>query len=260
MGGLVFYGPSRASARFLFNAAHQAIYALGKHNFSCEGVAHLPEAIAQTLPIRHEKVDTVQRCGARWVVTTTASEETFDRIVIACPDGQHFFTGTPRQQELLESIEYSSTITAAIEVDSAAIQQFAMLFIAEKENNKISLITNEGRKESQHGRAVMGVALHGAFAQTIIGEPDQTIFSAMWNEAVTVLPALKQNKHVPKFLTLQRWQRAIPVYSPKSVAVVREFWQKGQGEHGVYFCGDYMNHPFVEGAMLSGLKVAKLLA
>jgi predicted NAD/FAD-dependent oxidoreductase len=40
----------------------------------------------------------------------------------------------------------------------------------------------------------------------------------------------------------------------------RKFWENGQGQGGVWLCGDYLNHPWVEGAVRCGEKVAARLA
>ena len=37
---------------------------------------------------------------------------------------------------------------------------------------------------------------------------------------------------------------------------VDRFWRDGQGEGGVWLCGDWLNHPWLEGAVRCGERVA----
>ena len=57
-------------------------------------------------------------------------------------------------------------------------------------------------------------------------------------------------------LNVARWPCALPVYRPGWVGRVRSFLAEGQGAGGVYLCGDYLAHPWMEGSVRCGEEVA----
>ena len=157
-------------------------------------------------------------------------------------------------------MRYATSITAAFRVPKNLIEAFSLLYIPREENSVISVCTNEGRKQTEHGYAILGVGLHHAFAQTILDRSDEECAAMMRKELPKILPELAGMIDTAPCDSMQRWRYAIPMYSPSWVTLVRSFWSNGQGEGRVYFCGDYMNHPFVEGSIRCGRKVAGLIA
>ena len=61
-------------------------------------------------------------------------------------------------------------------------------------------------------------------------------------------------------LHVKRWPLAMPIYGPGHVEQVRRFWSRGQGDGQIYLCGDYLNHPWIEGSIRCGERVAALLS
>ena len=85
---------------------------------------------------------------------------------------------------------------------------------------------------------------------------DDEIFSIVASEWSRLFPRY-QGKMTP--LHIRRWPEAMPIYGVGYVSHAARFWHQGQGHRRLYLCGDYLNHPWVEGSIRCGEKVAALI-
>jgi protoporphyrinogen oxidase len=101
------------------------------------------------------------------------------------------------------------------------------------------------------------MGLHAETGAPWLGRSDEEVFHDV---------ALEWSRLFPRYaghlrgLHVERWPHAMPIYSPAHLARVRAFLalgeDSGQGAGGVFLCGDYLNHPWVEGSIRCGEKVA----
>lgn len=260
LSGLAFYGPEQLSQTFYLNAVRQVLRYPSGTQYSAGPMHDLPHAIARSLDIRYEEIERVNASTGGVTLSTHSGTYHYSTVVIACPpELVELPHATTRQQELLRSIQYSSTVTAAIRVPHKLINWFSLIFIPRVEHERISVITNEGRKKMEDTTSLMGIGLHHAAATTLMNRSDDELARLMIEDVNDILPATKEYTEQMHPVAIQRWRHAIPIYSPELIGTVRKFWTQGQGENNVYFCGDYMNHPFVEGSILSGQKVSRLI-
>jgi hypothetical protein len=101
---------------------------------------------------------------------------------------------------------------------------------------------------------VFNLGLHAESAGAWLKRSDADIFDAVAREWTRLFPRYND---ALRGLHVQRWRYAMPVYSPAHVARVKELWKNAQGQGHLYLCGDYLNHPWVEGSIRCGEKVAR---
>ncbi|MBM4364103.1 MAG: FAD-dependent oxidoreductase, partial [Deltaproteobacteria bacterium] len=109
----------------------------------------------------------------------------------------------------------------------------------------------QGRLRRAH--VALSAWLHEESAEEWLAVPDAELLRRVAGELVRLFP--RYAGHLEPLL-VQRWPEALPVYGAGQVAQVSAFSERGQGHGGIWLCGDYLNHPWVEGTVRCGEKVA----
>ncbi len=140
----------------------------------------------------------------------------------------------------------------------AIAADFEGIWVPFVESELVCALSNETAKGSSDGRhCVFSVFLHEEAARGLLASSDATIHSVVAAEVGRLFP--RYAGHLAPLL-VQRWPEALPIYGVGQVTRVAEFWSRGQGDGRVWLCGDYLNHPWVEGAVRCGEKVARLIS
>jgi predicted NAD/FAD-dependent oxidoreductase len=169
-------------------------------------------------------------------------------------------TPSPSQARFLDAVEYAPTINVSFKVPVNILNGIACVAISGRENPTISEYTNEALKGIySKGKSLVNVGLHEGATREIIGKSDEEIFDLVRKEMVKVCPAFHGNPYYMENHDLERWPSAMPKFSQRFVSETAHFWNYAQGENSVHFAGDMTGCPWVEGAIYSGKKVAKLI-
>lgn len=258
-------------AREISMKAFDALAALfvGRDGFVPQGfrgfMSALPEALAARLDVRlGSAVRAVHPASSQSVQKGAAvlvDGVTFDRVVLAVPAPVALGMlegGSAPMRTLLAETRYASTVEVAFRVPLAVAEDFEGIWVPFKESVIISECANDtckGCRDEQDCVFTMG--LHAETGAHWLARSDEEIFHDV---------ALEWSRLFPRYaghlrgLHVERWPHAMPVYSPTQIASVRAFLARsegdGQGAGGVYLCGDYLNHPWVEGSLRCGEKVA----
>jgi protoporphyrinogen oxidase len=182
---------------------------------------------------------------------------TFDAAVVATtPERARalLVTSSAAQRELLEHAETSCTAVCFFAVPNDIAGTFEGVWVPFPESHIVCAFSNESSKGERTGdRCLFSVFLHDETASQWLSRSDADILGDTAVELVRLFPAYAG--HLDP-LRVQRWADALPVYGVGQVSRVRRFWNAGQGDGGIWLCGDYLNHPWVEGAIRCGEKVA----
>ncbi len=225
----------------------------------------IPEAYAKGLDVRlNHLIDEVRSDGCRLLVVSSGGQtHTFDKVVMATTADvarKIYITPSDNQKRFLDSVEYAATVNVSFKIPIGTLKGIACVAVPFCENSVISEYTNEELKGiSSNGKTLVNVGLHEGAAREIIGKSNEEIFSFVKGELLKVCPPLKGNASLLENHDLERWPAAMPKFSQRFVDEAIRFWQRGQGENGVYLAGDMTGCPWVEGAIYSGKKVAKLI-
>mgnify|MGYP000979017793 CR=1 FL=1 len=137
-------------------------------------------------------------------------------------------------------------------------EDFEGIWVPFRESVIVSECANDACKGCRDATdCVFTMGLHAETGAHWLDRSDEAIFHDV---------ALEWSRLFPRYaghlrgLHVERWPHAIPIYSPDHVARVRGFLARtdgaGQGAGGIHLCGDYLNHPWVEGSIRCGEKVA----
>lgn len=257
-----FHGARRMSAKY-FEALCALLLTHGEFR-PCALRGHmkaLPEAIAGHLRVRYgTKVQSVVRDAHGVDVCSTNGHARYDSAVLATPADTvlpMLESPTAAERNLFAHAATSSTALCVYALPLEVAGGFEGVWVPFRESEIISGLSNDAAKGSTDGaRCAFNVWLHEEAAATLLQESDGELLRVVGSELERLFP--RYVGHVSP-LCLQRWTSALPVYGPGQVTRVAEFWERGQGQGGVWFCGDYLNHPWVEGAVRCGEKVATRL-
>jgi len=261
-----FHGARKMSVKY-FEALAALLLTRGEfRSFALRGhMQVLPEALASRLDVRYATPVTAlaSDASARPALQLRGQAEhaRYDAVVVATTaETARGLLRTPSavQRELLAHATSSSTIVCSFTVATHVAGDFEGIWVPFKESPIICALSNETCKGSCDGqRCVFSVYLHEEAATPWLARTDREISDAVAEELVRLFP--RYSGHVDP-LFVQRWPEALPVYGVGQVARVSAFWADGQGDGGVWLCGDYLNHPWVEGSVRCGEKVAARLA
>lgn len=260
-----FYGIRNLSVSALLAGIKFAIEDVQNYcHIKTRSVGYLPEKLAEKVPVHLSlPVKKVQHAENKIEVVSASGVELFDRVVLAVPASaaqKIYATPSPLQSRLLNSIIYSATITVSFLVPAEAIDKVSMGFIPSAESVEIASFVGQpvkGKGAILNGKGLLNVFLRSPYALQMMDCSDEVIFDRVRPECVRVCPLLMPYEESIENYDLQRWPEAIPYIPPGLISEVNAFWQQGQGEKGIYLCGDYLASPYVEGSIRCGKRVAK---
>ncbi len=215
----------------------------------------------------------------------------YDAVVLATTAdvAKKIYTSpTQEQKKLLDSVHYSCTITVSFRVPLECVKDLAIITVPNIESEIISSYSNESNKGTiVNGQTLVNVWVWDSYAPELLKKTDGEIFEIVKKELIRVCPPLQRHPgadqgpdsgppprrdrqvrmtndaHIVPH-DLERLPISMPKYEHGYITRVAEFWNQGQAPHGagqgannVWFCGDYLNAPWVEGSVRCGQKIAK---
>lgn len=257
-----FHGAQRMSVKY-FEALSALLLERGEFQVcALRGrMQALPSAIAARLAVRYGvQVTGVVPTADGVVVEGGATPEYYDAAVIATPAElalPMLHAPSLAQQMLLSHAASSRTVLCAYTVPSELAGTFEGIWIPFVESEILSgLASDHCLADHDAKRTVFSIWLHEETASSWWSYSDRGILERTREEAERLFPCYAGHLEP---LHLERWPHALPIYGVGQVSRVRAFWAEGQGERGIWLCGDYLNHPWIEGAVRCGEKVAQLL-
>ncbi|MEX1012700.1 MAG: FAD-dependent oxidoreductase [Waddliaceae bacterium] len=229
------------------------------------GMRQIPMALAEKLNCTfncevHEVVS--QANGV--VVKSDQGDLLYDTVVLATTANvtrKILRDPTEKQIEFLSQVRYAPTIMVSFIVPEELMKDIYLVMVPFVESRKICIYSNEGVKGKhfqKEGHSVVNAALHSSYAEKIFTDSDEIIFDKVKEELKRLCPYLKECGSIQNHL-LTRWKTAMPVFSHGYLSQVEKFLNDGQGERGVFLCGDYLNSPWTEGSARCGERVADAL-
>jgi len=221
----------------------------------------LPIALAASLDVQLNTPVLEVRAHRGGVILRTAERtHHLDTVVVATTATvakELLVNPSPEQAELLAAVDYAPTILCSYKVPMEVAGEYEGIWVPWPESRIISGCANDACKGAHDGvEALHTLGLHEEAAHDLAHASDDEIFSIVASEWSRLFPRY-QGKMTP--LHIRRWPEAMPIYGVGYVSHAARFWHQGQGHRRLYLCGDYLNHPWVEGSIRCGEKVAALI-
>lgn len=226
------------------------------------GMQALPNAMAARLPdVRLNATINAITGGEKVLVTVDGAEETFDAVVVAAPAPAitaMYTNPTKEQHQMLNGAKFASTISVSFRVRRALLPDTAVVWVPYVESDKVCSYVNEAMKGDdavRNGETLLSVWLHEDFARQIMDKSDAEIFAAVKKVFLPVCPWVSSAADLVSH-DLERWPLAMPKFAHGHLRAVKTFMANGQGGQNVFFAGDWLNSPWIEGAFRCGKRVA----
>jgi oxygen-dependent protoporphyrinogen oxidase len=269
LSGLLYWDAERTSRAMLLLLLKEAT-SLPAFLAVRGGLARLPESLAESLDVR---------CGAK--VTSVTEDGSGGYLVHALMDGEEralhadgvvCATPTPfvpalvpsldaAQRRFFQDVTYSSTVVAVVGLPRRVPVPVFSLFFTRSGGGRIAAITvdsNKDRSNHDEGSDVVQVFATDAAARELRERDDDAIYRTLW-PALLDTGIAHDALAEPEFRRIQRWDLALPRFDVGHFRRLRAF-AAGAIEPGrIVFAGDYLVGPYVEGAVVSGMRAADRL-
>ncbi|MCA9374049.1 MAG: NAD(P)/FAD-dependent oxidoreductase [Candidatus Gracilibacteria bacterium] len=229
------------------------------------GMSALPEALAKKVDVHlNTPVLSVEwnQDGVSNVTTEKDGTKEYDMVVFACQASavqKILKSPTSEQQDLFENTKYATSISVAFKVKKDLLpNDYSIVWVPKVENQTISGFVNEKIKSedtTDQNHTLLCTWIHESAAKELINDSDEKIYNNITEELIDVCPWVESPDQLQPF-DIQRWPEAMPKFSHGHLARVAKFLEKN-GDHNLFFCGDYLNSPWTEGALRSGQRVAR---
>ncbi|MBI4836503.1 MAG: FAD-dependent oxidoreductase [Candidatus Abawacabacteria bacterium] len=225
------------------------------------GMQALPNALAKKLTIKMQHH--IQKVTAH-KDHCLVDQEAFDCVVMATTattTNKLYQNPTLAQEKVLAAAKYATSISVAYRVPRKLLPDIAVIWSPYIESRQISGFVNEAMKGEELANekdALLCVWLHEDFAKSLLEKSNEEIFSLIKPELLRICPWFNSAEQLQNH-DLERWPEAMPKFYPGYLKIVQSFLASGQGEQNIYFCGDYVNSLWTEGALRGGKRTAQLI-
>jgi protoporphyrinogen oxidase len=238
---LFFYGSEETSRVLYLNLAkhmqHTTLYTIRG------GLTRLVNALAAELKIVSVRVDAIAQVDGSYVV----ADSRFTDVVIAVPGNavlqiggmQDLLSGEDR--EFFAQCRYGRAVTVSFNSDGFRSDCYAL---SVPRVEKLSAAT---------------INFNDFIDPESVQTTDITIVGG--GDSVSASDLLKDFQRIysrePKDATVREWTAAMPKFPPGRYRDIAAFLNR-QRRPGLFFCGDYLLGPFVEGAIATGRRAVSI--
>jgi oxygen-dependent protoporphyrinogen oxidase len=167
------------------------------------------------------------------------------------------------ERDFYRDVSYLPAISAEILADDPVVPRYVRARTSLREPNALaSLAVEPGgtRGRIPDGHAVVRLVARSDWSAQHLDAPDDAVEKELLAEAVRLFPVLAQRA---RSVGISRWPHALPRFEVgrfRALARVRAAMDdRAAAGRRLYFAGDYLGGPSVDGAVASGLRAADAL-
>lgn len=261
MYGFFFHDASYFS-QILF--AHTFIRATRSKYFSfTDGIGALSKKLSQQVSVQYNSfILSVKRTKEKVEVTKKSSKNNSiskifaKKVIIAVPGNAVLkMVDKPTQSEkaFFSQITYASTLIIHCKAKTDFfVDKYVVWFSPVEESCIAALHLNPYTTDREYTYFI--IALQDEYAKKLLSnnKVDQELIKDMVKKEFPTFKNLE-------ILTIASWKSAIPMFKPGHIRRICEFLDATKNEKQIFYCGDYIGGPYTEGALTSGLNVARKL-
>jgi len=223
--------------RFVFS-----MFASGSAALPAEGMQKIPEQLAAQLPAGTVRLNTPAASVAGDKVTTASGEVISCRAAVVATD----FSTTARLLNAPQPYSWNSTTTVYYAARRSPIREAILVLNGMGRGlvNHVCVPSDAAKPYAPADRALVSVS--------IIGVPEMNDENIDRNVRDELAAWFGNDVTAWKLLRVYRIEHALPVQKTE-----RSASENQTTEDGIFLCGDYLEDPSINGALVSGRKVAK---
>ena len=225
------------------------------------GINKLPSKLAEKLKVElNSRVLKIIESKTQIEIKTKDKSFFADYVVLATTAdiAKNLYKNiNPIEKRLLKT-KYSSTINIAFGLKNKLSDKYNYygIFVPRKERKNISAIAIESNKHSERVTKgdLVNVMLSGKSGTAFIKKDENEIIDTIINELDKYIPNIKDEIVFSKIF---KWKKAEPLSNIGRSKNINEYRKHLKPEKRILLAGDYMGMPFTEGAVETGIWVAK---
>ncbi len=225
------------------------------------GIDILPTKIAENLKIELNK-EVLEIIDSKTQIEIVTMDKSYfaDYIIIATTAdiAKNLYKNRNSIENKLLETKYSSTINIAFGLKNKLSDKFNHygIFVPRKERKNISAIAIESNKHSERVKEgdLINVMLSGKSGKNLFDKSEKEIVDIITCELNEYIPNI--SKEIV-FSKLFKWRKAEPFSSVGRSKNINEYRKNLKKENRILLVGDYMGMPFTEGAVETGVWIAK---
>jgi len=167
------------------------------------------------------------------------------------------------ERDFYRDVSYLPAISAEILADDPIVPRYLRARTSLRDANPLASLAIEpggARGRVPDGHAVVRLVARSDWSAEHLDAPDEVVEKTLLAEAVRLFPVLAQRA---RSVDLSRWRHALPRFEVgrfRALARVRAAMDdRAAAGRRLYFAGDYLGGPSVDGAAASGLRAADAL-
>jgi protoporphyrinogen/coproporphyrinogen III oxidase len=228
------------------------------------GLGKLVEALSSHAEIVHAQVEAIEREGSAFRMRVEGEWVLADHVVLACPAwaaGQLVKSIDGKLGELLESIDYSSSVTLSLIYKASDFDGkragFGFL-VPKKERQRLAACTFVGTKFSDRvpdDKIALRCFFGGIGDQAILNETDDTLVAIAREELSRILGLRAE----PVSHMTARWPRSMAQYTVGHGPKIAEIRQRASAIGGIYLAGNAYEGIGISDCIRTGRAAAKAI-
>lgn len=265
--GVFYWTPEHTSQAMLFISLKMGLSLTDMKIYTFrQGMRQLPEAMAAQLPVHlNVTVSSVATESSSYTIQAQVEgqEHQFiaDGVVCTTPATivpTLFPNLDARQREFFQSVHYSANTAIAIGVGRRLPSDFYGLLFPRCEVNYLAAATVQSARNPAQVPPGRDLIFLGSASQELLAQDDTTIRNRLLADLRKSAPIYDPGSD-EQFCCVYRWHQALPEFNVGHFKRLKAF-ADGEIESGrIVFAGDYLNSPFIEGAVTSGMEAAQRL-
>lgn len=251
----VFGYSSKEFSKALFLAVLTKLFNSKLYSFK-GGINQLVLKLAIELDVRKDmEVISVKRLNNRVIVTVKTKQNSnlifeADKAIIAIPGNnvlKILIEPNKIEREFFSKVEYSKLGYVFLKSKEILLKGVETVWLP--------------LKESKYFASFGVIKKLGDVFYYSIELRNNIIDKLTKNKNIDLKDLIKQQTNIKEFeiIHIQIWQSAVPKFKPGYLTIMDKFLQKMNKDNQVFYCGDYLENPSTEGALTSGLRIARLI-
>lgn len=176
------------------------------------------------------------------------------RVIVAIPGNkvlEILNKPTNIEKAFFSNVKYSKSTIIHFKGKSNAFKNFSTIWFPEKENRHITSIVKNFYNSKNRTSDVFELGLRQSFVQELKKRNQFT------KENISKILEKELDIQDIQIFHITQWEGMCPKVEPGYLKRRYDFLEKSESEKQIFYCGDYLENPSTEGALTSGLAVAR---
>lgn len=255
---LFFYNTDSLTKSLLYKLVNYVKSDTTYYSFP-NGINEVSEKLANVLPVEfNSTITSIKRDNHKVEIVYTQNNETkilvANKVIVAIPGNQVktlVHNQLPIEKEFFNGVEYTSTVKILCSTKLPVFDKYDRIYFVENENQKLVSVNLVDKVEEIY---YFTVGINNELSQELLKNEKISLnaLKKIIKENVAFIPDFEIHD-------VSKWKSALPKFNKHYIFSLNKFLtgqNLGRTEN-IFYAGDYLYGPFIEGAVNSGIAAVK---